>query len=256
MSKVKEFELLHQQEKPLLIGNVWNVQSAKIFEKMGFQAIGTSSAAIADSLGYEDGEKIPFEEYFFIIERIAGSVKTPLTVDLEAGYGKDAETVFKHIKKLSELGVVGVNLEDSVVKNSVRSLVDQDLFSEKLVDLNKLLQSENIEMFINVRCDVFLLDAEDQLNQAKERIVSYQKSGVDGIFLPCICSENDIIDIIATTDLPLNVMTIPDLPDYNKLTEMGVKRVSTGNFLYNYSYNKLEEKVQELVQSQHFKSIF
>ena len=59
----QRFKLAHFNESPLLLGNVWNVQSARVYERLGFAAIGTSSAAVAHSLGYEDGEQIPFETY-------------------------------------------------------------------------------------------------------------------------------------------------------------------------------------------------
>ena len=75
MTKVQKFRHLHSQEKPLLIGNVWNVQSAKIYEKLNFQAIATSSAAIAHSLGYNDGEEMSFSEYLFILD--AGGLNIP-----------------------------------------------------------------------------------------------------------------------------------------------------------------------------------
>lgn len=77
------FKQLHQQKNPFILGNVWNASSARIFEQHGYKAIGTSSAAIANSLGYEDGEKISFNELFFIVEKIIAAVKIPLSVDIE-----------------------------------------------------------------------------------------------------------------------------------------------------------------------------
>ena len=100
MTKVQKFRHLHSQEKPLLIGNVWNVQSAKIYEKLNFQAIATSSAAIAHSLGYNDGEEMSFSEYLFMIKRILKSTHLPLSVDLEAGYGKTTEEIFELLRLL------------------------------------------------------------------------------------------------------------------------------------------------------------
>lgn len=113
MTKIQDFKNLHQNEQPLLIGNVWNVQSAKVYEELGFKALATSSSAVANSLGYEDGEQMSFEEYFYLIERIAKSTSILLSVDLESGYGKDAIDIVENISKLSEIGIVGINLEDS-----------------------------------------------------------------------------------------------------------------------------------------------
>ena len=85
MTLYSKFKELYYQIKPLLIGNVWNVQSAKVYEKLDFQAIGTSSAAIAHTFGYEDGEQLPFSDLLFIVDKIRKSVALPLSVDLEFG---------------------------------------------------------------------------------------------------------------------------------------------------------------------------
>lgn len=96
MTNIQVFkELLHQNEEPLLLGNVWNPQSTKVYEKLGYKALATSSSAVAHSLGYEDGENMTFGEYLYIVERILKSVSIPLTVDLEGGYGKMQKKSFQ-----------------------------------------------------------------------------------------------------------------------------------------------------------------
>ncbi len=104
----------------LLLGNVWNVASAKTYQKSGFKAIGTSSAAVAHSLGYEDGEDMPFNALLHIVADISARVDLPLTVDIEAGYARDVNTINTNIKKLADLGVVGINIEDSVIERGIR----------------------------------------------------------------------------------------------------------------------------------------
>lgn len=88
MTNIEVFKELHKSNEPLLLGNVWNPQSAKAYEKLGYKALATSSSAVAHSLGYEDGENMTFDEYLYIIERILRSISIPLTVDLESGYGE------------------------------------------------------------------------------------------------------------------------------------------------------------------------
>ncbi len=84
------FKKLHNQNYPLLICNVWDVASAKIAEKLSFQAIGISSAAIATLLGYKDGENMSFSELSYLVKRIIAKTKLPLTVDLESGYSRES----------------------------------------------------------------------------------------------------------------------------------------------------------------------
>src|SRR5687768_1799417 len=103
---------LHHQEKPFVIANAWNAKSAQIIEKAGFDAIATSSGAIADSLGYKDGEQIPFDELLYIVKRIKAVTSIPLSVDIERGYTDDLEVLTQHIQSIIDAGAVGINLED------------------------------------------------------------------------------------------------------------------------------------------------
>ena len=87
--KVDKFRKLHEQEDPLFLANVWDVISAKAAEAAGFEAIGTSSHAIANVLGYEDGENMSFYEMLYMIERITKSTNLLVSADIESGFTKD-----------------------------------------------------------------------------------------------------------------------------------------------------------------------
>lgn len=256
MTKFEEFKKLHFSENPLLIGNVWNVQNALQFKKLGFKAVGTSSAAIAADLGYEDGENMPFEDYFFMIKRIASSVNIPFSVDLEAGYGKTSEEIISNIIKLHEIGVVGINIEDSIVHNHGREIVSIDGFTVLLKEIIQDLKKKNVRMFVNIRCDAFLLDLPNALEEAKFRISQYEICGIDGIFLPCITNEGDIKAITAFTKLPLNVMCMPNLPNFEVLKTLGVKRISMGNFATVYLNKQLENVTEKVIQRNDFSPLF
>lgn len=112
------FTELHNQNKPLLIANVWDAGSAIAAQEAGYQALGTSSAAIAAMLGYEDGEAMSFDELFYVVTRIKFATHLPLSIDVEAGFGRTASEIATNLKRLVQLGVVGVNLEDSRVVNT------------------------------------------------------------------------------------------------------------------------------------------
>lgn len=180
-----DFKNLHSQNDPLLICNVWDAASAKIAEKLNFQAIGTSSAAIATLLGYKDGENMTFAELSYFVERITASTKLPLSVDLESGYSKDPSEIVKHIKKLASLGVVGINIEDSVVDKE-RMLLNAEEFAETVATIKERLQKDNTSIFINVRTDSFLLQQANALNETNRRIQLFEEAGADGIFIPFI----------------------------------------------------------------------
>ena len=105
---------LHEEERILVLPNVWNPIGARVLEQKGFPAVATSSAAIAESLGYLDGERIRFSTMIDMIGRIARSVDVPVTADIESGYASSTDELKKSIHEVLKAGVVGINLEDSL----------------------------------------------------------------------------------------------------------------------------------------------
>ncbi|GEN66107.1 isocitrate lyase/PEP mutase family protein [Chryseobacterium rhizosphaerae] len=250
------FKDLHQGEEPLLLGNVWNVQSARIYEKLGYKALATSSSAVALSLGYEDGEEMSFEEYFYIIKRIKESVSIPLSVDLESGYGNTAGIVTSNILKLLDIGIAGINLEDTYVVDGIRQLLDREAFAEKLKDIFSTLKERRGNVFINIRTDPFLLGMENALEETLKRVKLFEELKADGVFVPCISDENDIKTVVSATRLPLNVMAVPGLPDFSVLKKLGVRRMTSGAFLNRYIYKQLEVMSEDITNNKSFTSLF
>ncbi|NJM26293.1 MAG: isocitrate lyase/phosphoenolpyruvate mutase family protein, partial [Bacteroidia bacterium] len=231
MGNTQHFRELHQQQDPLLIGNVWDATSARVMERCGIKAIATSSAAVAETLGYNDGEQMTFEEYFFVIDHIVRATALPLSVDIESGYGESPETVAANIERLSAIGVVGINIEDSTVRNGERVMLEKEQFAAKLKAVVNLLRSKSIDMFVNLRCDSFLLPAANPLQDALDRAQAYAATGADALFLPCIVRLEDIAEVVGGSPLPINVMCMPSLPSFDEMRKAGVRRISMGNFL-------------------------
>ncbi|MFL7013029.1 isocitrate lyase/PEP mutase family protein [Enterovibrio norvegicus] len=247
---------LHQQDTPLLIGNVWDASSANIVSRLGFSAVGTSSAAIAYTLGYEDGENMPFNELLFMVERISRVVCVPLTVDLEAGYGETADDIAANILQLAKLGVVGINLEDSKVINGKRTLLDADDFSLTLSRIRSALNHANIDMFINARADALIMKTDDALAQTLDRATRYEAAGANGLFVPYLRAEQDITAVVAHTALPVNVLCVPELPDFATLASCGVKRISMGDFAYEKLQRELHASLKTVLDDGAFSSLF
>ncbi|TPN88680.1 isocitrate lyase/PEP mutase family protein [Aquimarina algicola] len=247
-----KFKELHYQNDPLLICNVWDVPSAIMAEKMGFKAIGTSSAAIAEIFGYQDGEEISFSELLYVVKKISANSHLPLTVDIESGYSRDPKAIAHHIKELAKLGVVGINIEDTVVTDH-RDFITAEEFAKTLTLVKKELKDEGISMFINIRTDAFLLGVQNPVEETLQRIKIYEDVEIEGVFVPCIQDKEDIRKIVESTSLPINVMWMPALPNFNVLQELGVKRISMGGFLFQNVYSKMGEMLEQILQQQSFK---
>ena len=249
------FKELHYQDTPLLIGNVWDVPSALIAAKLKFQAIGTSSSAIANMFGYKDGENLPFQLLELITQRICSKVNLPVSVDLEGGYSRIPIEIAKHIQRLSKLGVSGINIEDSSV-NQKRVLLETDYFAKHLKDIKYKLQQMEVDLFFNVRTDTFLLNCPNPVEETILRAKAYKAAGADGLFVPCLTNIPDIKKIIAEIDLPLNIMCMPELPNFSVLKELGVKRISMGNFVQNKLIRQLQENLNSIQTFGNFNHLF
>lgn len=251
-----DFKNLHIKNSPLLICNVWDVSSSKIAASLGFNAIGTSSAAIATMLGYEDGRGISFDELLYIVERISKSIELPLSVDMEEGYGANPDEIYENILALINCGVVGINLEDSGIRDGKRTLTDTKEFSQSLHSISSILKSVRKEVFINIRTDTYLLDINNALEETIRRGKLYKEAGADGLFVPCIVEPDDMRQVASQVHLPLNVMCMPDLPDFETLGKLGVKRISMGNFCFNEMNKYLMEELNCILKEGSFKSLF
>lgn len=249
------FRQLHEQPEPLLICNVWDAASATIAEQQGFQAIGTSSAAMARMLGYEDGEKMEFADLVYLVKRIAAGNSLPFTVDIEAGFGRTPSAILENIKVLADMGVAGINLEDSVVDQE-RSLCDSYSFARTLETIREALIKDGTDLFLNARTDTFLLGHPGQLQETIRRVRLYEAAGADGVFVPCLTREEDISAVTQCTRLPLNVMCMPSLPAFKRLQALGVKRISMGNFLFERMYGQFAHVLQNVKRKGNFNVVF
>src|SRR5689334_8901886 len=109
-SQALAFRAMHRGSRALILPNVWDVVSARVVEEAGYPAVATTSAGVAFSLGYPDGQKISREEMLARVARIAKAVRVPVTADAEAGYGERPEDVAQTARLVIEAGAVGMNL--------------------------------------------------------------------------------------------------------------------------------------------------
>jgi 2-methylisocitrate lyase-like PEP mutase family enzyme len=237
---------------PLLLANAWDAPSAKAAESAGYRAIGTSSAAIAAMLGYDDGEQIPFEELLFVVGRIRASTALPLSVDIEAGYGADSAAIAANVARLAALGVDGINIEDSRVCDGQRQLLPAAQLAQTL----RSLRAAFPRLFLNARTDTFLLSHPDALQETIARGGMYRAAGSDGLFVPGITAPDDIRALTGTIDAAVNVMCMPGLPDFATLAGLGVRRISMGNFVHGAVTRKLRAQLDTVQSQQSFACLF
>ncbi|MBZ0281955.1 MAG: isocitrate lyase/phosphoenolpyruvate mutase family protein [Anaerolineae bacterium] len=252
----KQFHALHHQTETLILPNAWDAGSAVIFEKTGFEAIGTTSAGIAYTLGYPDGEHIGLSELIHTERTILRRINLPLTVDVEAGYGTNPAAVAESVRAVIEVGAVGINLEDGL---SGKALIPLEEQCNRIRALAALKAEMGVPFFINARTDVYWLsigEAKDQLSMTLERCAAYVEAGADGAFVPGRLGVSIIRELVNMLDVPLNVIATPSNPTIAELQALGVARLSLGSGPVRAALGITQKIAAELHQQRSLASMF
>src|ERR1700689_2076510 len=184
--KAKAMLALHHNGKVLLLPNVWDVASARTIEETGLPAIATTSAGIAFSLGYPDGQKISRQEMLAHVARIAQAVRVPVTADVEAGYGDLPEDAEETAREVIAAGAIGMNFEDGT-DDPQHPLIDLPLQLERIRAIREVAEKSGVPLVLNARTDVYLAQVgppETRYDHALRRLQAYRDSGADCVFLP------------------------------------------------------------------------
>jgi 2-methylisocitrate lyase-like PEP mutase family enzyme len=250
-AKALQFRQLHRGPGVLILPNAWDVASARIFEDAGFPAIATTSAGIAFSLGYPDGQRIPREEMMARIGRIARAVQVPVTADVEAGYGSGPEDAARTTRDLIQVGVVGMNLEDGS-DDPDRPLIDLQLAIEKVRAARQVAVEMRAQIWINARTDVYLQpggDPDANYSEALRRLIAFREAAADSVFAPGLKDAETIARLVRAVECPLNILAVPGTPSIPDLEKLGVRRVSLGSGPMRATLSLLRRVAEELKTS-------
>jgi 2-methylisocitrate lyase-like PEP mutase family enzyme len=218
------FDQLHEGPEPLLLPNAWDAGSARLMESLGAKAVATTSAGVAWTLGYPDGNALPVRMLVATVATIARAIRVPLTVDLEGGYSDDPSMVEETVAKVIEAGAVGINIEDGSGP--------PDLLCLKIERAVRAGEHFDVDLFVNARTDVYLrglVPEGKRVAEALERAKLYRNAGASGLFVPGLRAPEEIRAVAADAGLPLNVMAWPGLPAASDLARLGVRRLSAGS---------------------------
>jgi len=241
------FRTMHHGPKILLLPNVWDVASARILEEAGFGAMATTSAGIAFTLGYPDGQKISREEMLARVGRIARAVKVPVTADVEAGYGDRAEDAAETARGVIEAGAVGMNLEDGADRPG--QLVELSLQLEKIRAIRETALKSRVLLVLNARTDVYLEQVgapENRYGETIRRLLAYRDAGADCVFAPGVRDVETIPRLVRDVQCPLNILAGPGFPSVPELEKLGVARVSLGSAPMRATLGLVRRMAEEL----------
>ena len=255
-AKANAFRALHRGTEPLILANVWDVASARILEEAGFHALATTSAGVAFSLGYPDGQKISREEMLARVARIARAVKIPVTADVEAGYGNRPEDAAETAREVIAAGAIGMNLEDT--SDRPHELADLSLQLEKIKAVREAALKSGVLLILNARTDVYLEQIgtpETRYDETVRRLTAYRDAGADCVFAPGLGDEPTISRLVKDVKCPLNILAGPGSPSIPELKKLGVARVSLGSTPMRATLGLLQRMAEELKSTGTYKTL-
>src|SRR5258708_4083613 len=222
---IQIFRSLHQGPALLVLPNAWDAGTARLIESVGAKAIATTSAGLAWSRGYPDGNELPIDQLIAATRDIARVIRVPLTIDIEAGYSDDPRAVADLVVRILDIGAVGINIEDGAAS--------ADLLCKKIAAVRDNAASTGVDLFINTRTDVYLrgiASGDAAIEEVIHRASRYRAAGCDGLFVPGLSGREAMAAIAeAIKPMPLNIIARPSLPPMDALQQYRVRRLSAGS---------------------------
>jgi 2-methylisocitrate lyase-like PEP mutase family enzyme len=243
----------------LLLPNAWDAASACVFEKAGFPAIGTTSAGIAYSRGWRDGQHIERAAMVREISVIANAVHVPVTADIEAGYGPRLADVTETVEAALDAGAIGVNLEDNTHGAREEPLYGVDEQAARIAAARAVADRRGIALVINARTDTFLAqvgaDIEERTAATIERGRAYLKAGADLVFVPLVVDRVLVRRLADGIGGPVSLMVLPGAPSAEILFAAGARRISIGQTAMLAALGVIAEIADEMRQKGTWSSI-
>jgi len=248
--RAEAFKALHVGTSPLILLNAWDAASAAVFARAGALALGTTSAGVAWSAGYADGERMAFADLLRTVSNICRVVTIPVSVDIERGFGADAAEVASNAAAVIDAGGVGVNIEDGI-DPTTNALRPAHIAVERIAAIRAVANTRGVPLFVNARTDVYFLPAQApqrRFEEAVERLAQYERAGADGAFVPGLTDTSEIARLAARVGLPLNVYAGHAVSPVGPLTAAGARRISVGCGPLQSLLGQAEEMAHEILE--------
>jgi 2-methylisocitrate lyase-like PEP mutase family enzyme len=228
--KGSAFRALHERDRAFIIPNPWDVGTARLLERLGFEALATTSAGYAFSIGRRDNA-VGRDRMMAHVEAIASATDLPVSGDLENGFGDDPETVAETIRRAAAAGLVGASIEDGTTR-AEDPLYEHRLAAARVRAAVEAARSLPFPFTLTARAENYLVGRPD-LDDTIRRLQSYQEAGADVLYAPGLTSRDDIAAVVRAIDRPVNVvMGLQGVQlSLAELSDVGVQRVSVGSAL-------------------------
>ncbi len=224
------FAELHRSPGTFLIPNPWDVGSARLLAHLGFQALATSSAGYAFSIGKPDNA-VGRDAMMAHAAAVAAATDLPVSIDLENGFGDAPEIVAETIRLAAATGAVGGSIEDAT-ERADSPLYDRALAVERIRAAAEVVRNLPFPFMLTARAENYLVGKPD-LKDTLERLELYQEAGADVLYAPGLTNNDDIASLVSSVDRPVNLlMGLKGMKlTVAEVSALGVKRISVGSGL-------------------------
>ena len=228
--KGRAFRALHERDSAFIIPNPWDVGTARLLAPLGFEALATTSAGYAFSVGKRDNT-ISRQEMMAHVSAIASATDLPVSGDLENGYGDAAEDAAETIRLGATAGLVGGSIEDATGRPD-HAIYEKEHAIERVRAAAEAARALPFTFTLTGRAENYLHGRPD-LKDTIQRLQAYQEAGTDVLYAPGLASKEDIAAVVSSVDRPVNVlMGLQGVQlSQAELSEIGVKRISVGSAL-------------------------
>lgn len=244
--KGRDFRALHEREGAFIIPNPWDIGSARLLERRGFEALATTSAGFAFSIGRRDNT-VGREKMIAHVRDITSATDLPVSGDLENGFGDEPEAAAGTIRLAAAAGLVGGSIEDSTGRAN-DPIYDFDLAVERVRAAVNAARSLPFTFTLTARAENYLVGRRD-LKQTIKRLQAYQEAGADVLYAPGLSNKDEIAAVVSSLDRPVNVLA--GFAGFGlsqaELSEIGVKRISVGGALARAALGSLLHAAQEML---------
>ena len=235
------FRELHAQISIFVMPNAWDEGSARLLAWAGFEAIATTSAGFAWTLGRND-QSVTRDELIAHVERLAAATELPLSVDSERLFAPDPAGVAETVRLLAAAGAAGCSIEDY---DPTTGRIDPVDVAAERVAAAAAAAHEGDPMVLTARAENHLHGVDD-IDDTVARLVTYAEAGADAVYAPGLADPADIRAVVTAAGVPVNVLALPDVPPVSELAALGVRRVSTGSLLASVAYGAMLAGAREL----------
>lgn len=236
------FRELHARAELFVMPNPWDVGSAKLLAALGFQALATTSAGFAWTLGKLD-TTVTRDELVEHVARIAAATPLPLNVDSERCYPDDPGGVAETVRLLAQAGASGCSIEDW--DPAAGAIDDVERAAERVAEAVEAAHALASPMVLTARAENHLHGVDD-VEDTIARLIAYRDAGADCVYAPWLGDLASIARIVDEVGIPVNVLATPSTPTIPELAAVGVRRISTGSLLTAAAYGALVEGAREL----------